>query len=111
MGRVKSVQPTGAEEGVWPTLTVLAPGVRHPTDHQSTFSCSPPPLARTQLLSVTAFRPNLGGTFTSLIQQTYRRTSAPTDRCFRPPIMHEPILNPRRKRGWLNELSLLTRRT
>ena len=32
--------------------------VRHPTDRRFTSSCSPPPLARTQLLSVTEFRPN-----------------------------------------------------
>ena len=32
--------------------------VRHPTDQRFTFSCSPLPLARTQLLPVTAFRPN-----------------------------------------------------
>ena len=33
--------------------------VRHPTDRQFTSSCSPRPLARTQLLSVTKFKPNL----------------------------------------------------
>jgi len=32
--------------------------VRQPTDRRFTSSCSPPPLARTQLLSVTEFRPN-----------------------------------------------------
>ena len=41
--------------------------VRYPADQQFTSSCSPPPLARTQLLSVTTFRPNLTGTCTLLI--------------------------------------------
>jgi hypothetical protein len=54
--------------------------VRHPTDQRFTSSCSPPPLTRTQLLSVTTFRPNLARTFTSLIQHTYKRTSAATRR-------------------------------
>ena len=37
--------------------------VRHPTDQQFTSSCSPPPLARTQLLSVTKFKPNFDKDF------------------------------------------------
>jgi hypothetical protein len=48
--------------------------VRYPTDRQFTSSCSPPPLTRTQLPSVTAFRPNLTGTCTLLIRYTYKRT-------------------------------------
>jgi len=56
--------------------------VRHPTDQRFTSSCSPPPLTRTQLLSVTTFRPNLARTFTLLIQHTYKRTSAAIHRRF-----------------------------
>jgi len=50
--------------------------VRHPTDRSFTSSCSPPPLVRTQLLSVTEFRPNPTRTHTLLIQYTYKRTTA-----------------------------------
>ncbi len=57
--------------------------VRHPTDQQFISSCSPPPLARTQLLSISTFRPNLARTFTLLIQHTYKRTSAAIHRRFR----------------------------
>ncbi len=52
--------------------------VRHPTDQRFTSSCSPPPLARTQLLSVTKFRPTSTRTFTLLIRYTYKRTSRHT---------------------------------
>src|SRR5208282_1698954 len=37
--------------------------VRYPTDQQFTSSCSPPPLTRTQLLSVTKFKPNFDKDF------------------------------------------------
>ena len=50
--------------------------VRHPADQRFTFSCSPPPLMRTQLLSVSTFRPNLAGTCTPLIRYIHKRTTA-----------------------------------
>src|SRR5208282_1920167 len=37
--------------------------VRYPTDQQFTSSCSPPPLTRTQLLSVTKFKPDFDKDF------------------------------------------------
>ncbi len=59
--------------------------VRHPADQRFTSSCSPPPLARTQLLSVTTFRPNLARTCTLLIRYTYKRTSRHTPCAVRQP--------------------------
>jgi len=49
--------------------------VRHPTDQLFAFSCSAPPLARTQLLSANGFRSTHEGTYTLLIKQHHRRTS------------------------------------
>ena len=50
--------------------------VRYPADQSFTSSCSPPPLTRTQLLSVTEFKPTPTRTFTLLIRYTYKRTTA-----------------------------------
>ena len=50
--------------------------VRYPADQSFTLSCSPPPLTRTQLLSVTEFKPTPTRTFTLLIRYTYKRTTA-----------------------------------
>ena len=49
--------------------------VRHPTDRLFAFSCSPPPLARTQLLSANGFRSTHEGTCTLPNKQPCRRTS------------------------------------
>src|SRR3990170_6617620 len=50
--------------------------VRYPTDRQFTSSCSPPPLARTQLLSVTKFKPNFGKDF-HLADLTHSQAHSP----------------------------------
>ena len=52
--------------------------VRHPTDQRFTSSCSPPPLTRTQLLSVTKYRPYFDRDFHPSIRYTHKRTRSGT---------------------------------
>jgi len=90
LGLVFSPEPTARSADRIPRETMASVGlrlelqvghdnrpnrVRHPADQWFTFSCSPPPLTRTQLLSVSTFRPNLAGTCTPLIRYTYKRTT------------------------------------